>query len=60
MLKNLVNITAEDALSKDKYQINKPLILTSDQKDTIIHLLFNVYLLCAAFNLCKKKTKAHK
>ena len=60
ILKDLINITAEDALSEDKYQTNKPSVLTSDQKDIIIHLLFNVYLLSAVFDLCREKTKAHK
>ena len=60
MLKNLINTAAENALFKDKYQANKSSVLTSDQKGTVIHLLFNVYLLCAASDLCRKKTKAHK
>ena len=60
MLKNLINITAENALSEDEYQINKPSVLTLDQKDTIIHSLFNVYLLCAVSDLYREKMKAHK
>ena len=60
MLKDLVNTAAEDALSEDEYQANKPSVLTSDQKDTVVHSLFNVYLLHAASDLYREKTKAHK
>ena len=60
MLKNLINTAAEDALSEDKYQANKPSVLTSDQKDTIIYLLFNVYLLYTASDLYREKMKAYK
>ena len=60
ILKDLINTAAENALSEDEYQANKPSVLTSDQKDTVVNSLFNVYLLHAVSNLCREKTKAHK